>query len=287
LRPAHTCAVVADGTARCWGGNASGQLGDGTTTNRSVPTAVSGLTNAVATDAVATLTCATLADGTARCWGSNVIGQLGDGTIVSRRTLPTTVTTLSGQPPTATPLGALLLIAGGSDHKCAAQSTGAVLRWGRGVLGQIGNGTTANQLRAVAVPSFTLNIDPVVASPRRGREAEVTILANCDVGQRLHVEVRLIQDRTVARCAARSTCGKPTAVLCCVSQTGTCSDQAPGNMMPEGTCGNDVEIACDVDADCSRMRARIARDEAACTASSGTPAGQGTVCEACATSGAP
>jgi len=90
--------------------------------------------------------------------------------------------------------------------------------------------------------------------------------------------------RTIARCAARSTCGKPTAVLCCFTQLGTCSDPTPGNLMAEGTCSDDVEVACDVDGDCSTTRARIARDEAACTASGGTPGGQGSVCGACVTS---
>jgi alpha-tubulin suppressor-like RCC1 family protein len=75
----HTCAVLADGSGRCWGGNAFGQIGDGTTTGRVLPMAVNGLTNAVAIAAGGDHTCARLADGSVRCWGSNISGQLGDG----------------------------------------------------------------------------------------------------------------------------------------------------------------------------------------------------------------
>ncbi|WP_416208860.1 RCC1 domain-containing protein [Chloroflexus sp.] len=77
---AHTCAVLANGSARCWGNNDNGQLGNGTTTDRLTPVAVSGLTGAIAIAAGLEHTCALLNDGTARCWGDNFSSQLGDGT---------------------------------------------------------------------------------------------------------------------------------------------------------------------------------------------------------------
>jgi alpha-tubulin suppressor-like RCC1 family protein len=65
----HACQVRRDGSIGCWGGNLSGQIGDGTTTNRSIPVTVSGVTGAVAVAAGLGHTCALLVDGTARCWG--------------------------------------------------------------------------------------------------------------------------------------------------------------------------------------------------------------------------
>ena len=78
--------MLSDGTARCWGSNVSGQLGDGTTTESHTPVAVSGLADAVAIATGHHHTCALLGDGTARCWGWNGHGQLGDSTTTDRYT---------------------------------------------------------------------------------------------------------------------------------------------------------------------------------------------------------
>ena len=76
----HSCAVTASGRLYCWGRNEEGQLGDGTTTERHVPTLVEGLSG-VREVALGDLhTCALLGSGAVRCFGSNSNGQLGDGT---------------------------------------------------------------------------------------------------------------------------------------------------------------------------------------------------------------
>jgi uncharacterized protein (TIGR02145 family) len=83
-----SCGLKTDGSVVCWGWNASSQLGDGTVTNRYVPTPVLSLIAGTIT-AIATgdsHTCAIKTDGSVLCWGYNGSGQLGDGTNIDKRT---------------------------------------------------------------------------------------------------------------------------------------------------------------------------------------------------------
>ena len=89
------------------------------------------------------------------------------------------------------------------------------------------------------------------------------------------------EKRTIARCGARSTCGKDT-VLCCHYDLGTCNDPAPGDMVAAGTCSNDPAVACDVSADCTKSSSSIRHDADACAADGGVVVvGGGSVCAAC------
>ena len=87
--------------------------------------------------------------------------------------------------------------------------------------------------------------------------------------------------RTIARCAARSTCGKEGAVLCCVYEIGTCSDPTPGDAVPAGVCSNDPALPCDVAADCTKSSGGLAKDEAICAERGGVAVGAGSVCDEC------
>jgi alpha-tubulin suppressor-like RCC1 family protein len=75
----HGCASLADGSASCWGDNARGQVGDGSTTRAYAPVAVAGLTGVTSVSAGDEFSCA-VASGEILCWGRNDRGQLGDGT---------------------------------------------------------------------------------------------------------------------------------------------------------------------------------------------------------------
>jgi hypothetical protein len=89
--------------------------------------------------------------------------------------------------------------------------------------------------------------------------------------------------RTIASCAARSTCGKEGAVLCCVYDTSaTCSDLVP-NGVAEGVCSNDATVACDTATDCVTVIGgpKVSRHEETCTKRGGTPVGGGSVCGGC------
>jgi alpha-tubulin suppressor-like RCC1 family protein len=75
----HTCARGRDGSGWCWGRNSYGQLGDGSTVDRSAPVQVRGVGRLVSLNAGAAHTCATGAGGEAWCWGYNIDGQVGRG----------------------------------------------------------------------------------------------------------------------------------------------------------------------------------------------------------------
>jgi alpha-tubulin suppressor-like RCC1 family protein len=79
----HVCALKTDKTVWCWGANAKGQLGDGTTDDTSTPVAVRGLGDVAGIALGDQHSCAFKNDGTAWCWGLNDKGQLGNGSINS------------------------------------------------------------------------------------------------------------------------------------------------------------------------------------------------------------
>jgi len=129
----HTCGVTTNGGAYCWGSNAFGQFGDGTTTDRPVPAPVAGGLTFASVSAGWWHTCGVTTSGAAYCWGDNSF--LGDGTNTGRL-VPTpvagslTFTTLSAGP----------------GETCGVTTSGAAYCWGYNAFGQLGDGTTISRL---------------------------------------------------------------------------------------------------------------------------------------------
>ena len=81
----HTCVLTSNSEVYCWGLNNSGQLGDGTYSNRNVPVLVKGLEgNIVSISGGAEFTCAVSDTNDVMCWGDNTSGQLNDGSTLDR-----------------------------------------------------------------------------------------------------------------------------------------------------------------------------------------------------------
>jgi alpha-tubulin suppressor-like RCC1 family protein len=151
----HVCVLLSGGSVYCWGDNENGELGDGTTTNRSVPVRAGSISTAVSVSAGEYHSCALLADGTAQCWGASAYGQVGDGTTADTST-PVTVIGPGGYGVLS---GIAAISAGGGDitetddyeHTCALTTDGTVVCWGQNNYGQLGNGTTTMSISPIGV----------------------------------------------------------------------------------------------------------------------------------------
>jgi alpha-tubulin suppressor-like RCC1 family protein len=149
----HTCTLLSSSILKCWGDNGYGQLGDGTTTQRRTPVAVSGLSSAVSAIASRNAhTCALLLTGAVQCWGQNTNGKLGDGT-TTQRTTPVNVSGLSS---------GVIAISAADNHTCALLRTGGVKCWGEA--GKTGDGTSTVRYTPVDVSGLTSGVSAISAA---------------------------------------------------------------------------------------------------------------------------
>ena len=154
----HACALTTTGGVQCWGGNGSGQLGDGSTTSSGSPVNVSGLGSRVVAIALGNFhSCALTAAGGVKCWGNNDFGQLGDGSITPSPT-PVDVSGLTS---------GVVAIAGGEFYSCALTLGGGVKCWGDNIFGQLGNGTNNNASVAVDVIGLNSRVDAIFSGGDR------------------------------------------------------------------------------------------------------------------------
>ncbi len=130
-----SCAVLSNGTLKCWGANDSGELGTGTTSAPvSTPVQVGSLAGVVGVGIGWNHTCALLGSGAVHCWGFNYQGELGDGTTTDRY-IPAVVPALAS---------GVTSIAVGSAHTCALLGSGVIKCWGNNENGELANGTLVN-----------------------------------------------------------------------------------------------------------------------------------------------
>lgn len=150
----HSCALLSDGTVKCWGNNSYGQIGSGASVDSALhatPVAVPGITSATAIATTKNHTCVALSDGTAKCWGANDRKQLGDGNGGNANDK-------SATPVTVLNVGDAVTVAAGYAHSCVVRSNGVASCWGDNQFGQLGNSSSS------ASPQDIVNVTGLAAT---------------------------------------------------------------------------------------------------------------------------
>lgn len=147
----HSCGVTAAGQVYCWGLNAAGvfdveytnggALGDGTLTNRLMPTLVSGGHDFTSVSAGDFATCGVQRDSKVRCWGDNALGWLATTSTAAAVLVPAP---LNG----STNFAKVTL---GRAHACGITAGGAVYCWGSNLEGAVGNDGPASTVSTPAL----------------------------------------------------------------------------------------------------------------------------------------
>ncbi len=142
----HTCALLENGSLKCWGGDASGQLGLRTdiTADTKTPQVVPG-SNGVSQQVVTgdSHNCVRETNGVVKCWGANSFGQLGVGNNVNAST-----------PQLVLGLTAVTQLASSVYHTCAIETAGTVKCWGSNDNAQLGLGNTTSFNTPQAIASL-------------------------------------------------------------------------------------------------------------------------------------
>ena len=148
----HSCAVV-NGGVQCWGGNSSGQLGNGSTTASLVPLQSTAPGSGAAAVAVGFDHTCVVVNGGVQCWGGNVTGQLGNNSTTNSLVPVQSISADSG----------VTAVAAGGAQTCAVVS-GGVRCWGYNANGQLGNDSTINSPMPVQSIASGSGVTAVAAS---------------------------------------------------------------------------------------------------------------------------
>jgi len=149
----HSLALRSDGTVWAWGLNETGQLGDGSTTNRATPVAVKlDATIIIRIAGGGEYSMALTSDKIVLAWGDNISGQLGDGTVDNH----ITASLVPG-------LSSIDDIAAGFRHSLALKGDSSVAAWGTNYSGELGDGTTMNERWGPGAVQSLGNVVSVVA----------------------------------------------------------------------------------------------------------------------------
>ncbi len=134
----QACGIKDNGSLWCWGGNSSGQVGNGTISPSVIaPEREStNTTDWVRVSAGNGHTCAIKTNGSLWCWGSDTDGQLGNGATTGDQPNPGRESTNATD---------WVMVSAGLSHTCATKTNGSLWCWGAGSSGQIGNGGVSNQ----------------------------------------------------------------------------------------------------------------------------------------------
>ena len=141
----HACAITTTGEVYCWGRNASGQIGDGTQTQKNTPVTVSTPDGVKFTQVAGgfDFTCALTTSATAYCWGQGARGQLGDGTNTRNQPNPVAVVMPEGV--------RFATLSAWDQHACALAESGDLYCWGSNANGRLGDSTTTDRNTPVRV----------------------------------------------------------------------------------------------------------------------------------------
>lgn len=201
----HTCARRESGSVACWGWNDEGQVGDHTTTNRSVPVPAIGVADTVEVAAGGARTCARTSTGSVLCWGGY---RIPSDTLAAVRGWDDAVE-----------------ITAGDLHQCARRSTGSVNCWGVNIHGQVGDGTG---LQAYSPGEDVVGLTDAVEISARGQHTCARRAPGSVACWGLNRSGQLGDETTVDRLTPVAVSGFADAVEISAGADHTCARRASG-----------------------------------------------------------